>query len=236
MSWESSAVYYRLLNEEIRRSRGGLHSANLIMRSLDFANIVRLQQSGNWQSASQILRAIGESLQQGGAECLLICTNTMHKLAEDVQGAVRVPLLNIIDVTANAIRRQGLVRPLLLATRYTMEEDFYIARIRDRHCLAPIIPGASDRAHVHRIIFDELCCGQVLDQSRETYRKIVERGRAAGADSVILGCTEIGLLVGAADLCLPTFDSTALHVEAAVDFSLGRPAHGDRPTSENTSI
>jgi len=233
MSWESSAVYYRKLNEEVRRSRGGLHSANLVMRSLDFANIVRLQQSGNWETASDVLKTIGESLQSAGAECLLICTNTMHKLAEDVQSAVRVPLLNIIDVTAEAIRGRNFCRPLLLATRYTMEEDFYVGRIRSKHDLKPIIPSTDDRQEVHRVIFDELCQGQVLERSRLNYKEIVARGRAAGADSVILGCTEISLLVGPDDLCLPSFDSTTLHVEAAVEFSLGRNA-GPPAASANT--
>jgi aspartate racemase len=220
MSWESSAVYYRMLNERIRRSKGGLHSADLIMRSVDFAMIAQLQQSGKWEQASQILSGIGKALQNSGAECLLICTNTMHKLAEQIQSAVGVPLLNIIDVTAKAVTSNGHLRPLLLATKYTMEDDFYTARLRAMHNLNPIIPDESDRKDIHRIIFEELCQGQILDQSRRQYRKIVERSVARGADSVILGCTEIGLLVGAADLCLPTFDSTVLHVDEAVRFSL----------------
>jgi aspartate racemase len=220
MSWESSAVYYRMLNESVRRSKGGLHSANLIMRSVDFAMIAQLQRSGRWEQASQILSSIGEALQSSGAECLLICTNTMHKLAEQIQSTLRVPLLNIIDVTAKAVKARGYRRPLLLATRYTMEEDFYTARLRTSHELNPIIPDAADRADIHRIIFDELCQGRILDQSRRRYREVVEHNVARGADSVILGCTEIGLLVGEADLCLPAFDSTALHVEEAVRFSL----------------
>jgi aspartate racemase len=221
MSWESSAVYYRRLNEQVRERLGGLHSANVIMRSIDFSEIVALQREGNWKRAGEILCGIAGDLETAGADCILICTNTMHKLADDVRNAVRIPLLNIIDITANAVRSAQMSRPLLLATSYTMQEEFYTGRLRARHDLLPLIPNAQDRAHVHAIIFDELCCGRILQESRQRFIEIVERGRQAGADSVILGCTEIGLLIGPEHLDLPTFDSTLLHADEAVRFSLG---------------
>jgi aspartate racemase len=224
MSWESSAVYYRRLNEQVRSRLGGLHSANVIMRSIDFAEIVALQREGNWKRAGEILCGIAGDLENAGADCILICTNTMHKLADDVQNVVRIPLLNIIDITANAVRSAQMSRPLLLATSYTMQEEFYTGRLRTRHDLLPLIPNAQDRASVHAIIFDELCCGRILEGSRQRFIEIVERGRQAGADSVILGCTEIGLLVGPEHLSLPTFDSTLLHADAAVRFSLDSSA------------
>ncbi|KAB2919352.1 MAG: aspartate/glutamate racemase family protein [Hyphomicrobiaceae bacterium] len=220
MSWESTAVYYRRLNEQVRHSRGGLHSADIVMRSVDFDAIVRLQTRGAWDEAAEVLSGIARSLERAGAACLLICTNTMHKLADQVQSAVRVPLLHIADVTAQAVKGGGVKRPLLLATRYTMEEDFYVDRLRQRHALSPIIPEAPDRAAVHNIIFDELCRGIVRGGSRERYLDIIARGRAAGADGVILGCTEIGLLIGPGHLDLPVFDSTLLHADAAVAFAM----------------
>lgn len=222
MSWESTAVYYRRINEQVRVRLGGLHSADVVMRSVDFAGIVGLQQSNAWDEASAVLAGIGRDLQNAGARCLLICTNTMHKLAESVERAVDVPLLHIVDVTAEALKRAGARRPLLLATRYTMEQDFYLARLRERHGIEAIVPSEADRTIVHDIIFQELCQGIVKDASRQRYIDIVARGQAAGADSVILGCTEIGLLISPQHIALPTFDSTLLHADAAVEFALGR--------------
>jgi aspartate racemase len=221
MSWESSAVYYRRLNEQIRGRLGGLHSANVIMRSIDFAEIVALQREADWRRAGEILCGIAGDLEIAGADCILICTNTMHKLADEVQNAVGIPLLNIIDITASAVKSARMSRPLLLATSYTMQQEFYTGRLRARHDLSPLIPNAQDRAAVHAVIFDELCCGRILEQSRRRFIEIVESGRQAGADSVILGCTEIGLLIGPEHLSLPTFDSTLLHADAAMRFSLG---------------
>lgn len=220
MSWESSAVYYRRLNEQVRDRLGGLHSADILLRSVDFDAIVALQKQGDWDAAAERLAGIARSLQAAGAACVLICTNTMHKLADEVQGAVDIPLLNIVDVTARALLDAGARRPLLLATRYTMEQDFYLARMRREFDLSPLVPDADDRTTVHDIIFDELCCGRILEASRRRYLDIIERGRLAGADSVILGCTEIGLLIGPQDVDLPVFDSTLLHADAAVAFSL----------------
>jgi aspartate racemase len=222
MSWESTAVYYRRLNEQVRDRLGGLHSAEILMRSVDFDAIVGLQKQGRWEDACQILAGIARSLEEAGAGCLLICTNTMHKLAEEVQRAVKIPLLHIADVTASAIKAAGCRRPLLLATRYTMEQDFYVQRLRSHFGLDPVIPGADDRSIVHDIIFDELCQGVVNARSREIYLEVIARGKARGADSVILGCTEICLLVGPQHIDLPVFDSTLLHADAAVDFSMAR--------------
>jgi aspartate racemase len=221
MSWESTAVYYRRLNEQVRNRRGGLNSADVLMRSVNFDEIVAMQNAGAWDEASAVLGRIAKELEVAGAECVLICTNTMHKLADVVQDSIEIPLLNIIDITAGTLRAANARRPLLLATRFTMEQDFYLERMRRQHSLAPIVPEAADRDDVHSIIFSELCCGVILDASRQRYMDIIEKGRAAGADSVILGCTEIGLLIKPEDIDLPTFDSTLLHADAAVDFALG---------------
>ena len=220
MSWESSAVYYRRINEQVRDRLGGLHSAEVLMRSVNFEGIVGLQQANEWSHAGQILSRLARDLENAGAACILICTNTMHKLADAVQSAISVPLLHIADVTGQAVKQTGARHPLLLATRYTMEQDFYLSRLRDKYSLDPFVPEAEDRASVHQAIFDELCQGIVRDTSRQRFKEIVARGRARGADSVILGCTEIGLLIGENDVDLPTFDSTLIHADAAVDFSL----------------
>ena len=222
MSWESTAVYYRRLNEQVRDRLGGLHSADILLRSVDFEAIVSLQKSGNWDEASRVLATIARELEQAGAGCLLICTNTMHKLADEVQQGVSIPLLHIADVTAAVVKAAGMKRPLLLATRYTMEQDFYLGRLRERYALDPIVPNAEDRTVVHDIIFDELCCGIVRDELRRRYLDIVARGRGLGVDGVILGCTEIGLLIGPEHIDLPVFDSTLLHADAAVDFAMRR--------------
>jgi aspartate racemase len=219
MSWESTAVYYRRLNQQVRERLGGLHSADILMRSVDFEAIVALQKAGHWGQAQSILCDIARTLEGAGADCLLICTNTMHKLADAVAQAVSIPLLHIADATGEAVCAARLQRPLLLATRYTMEQDFYLKRLRERFDLAPIVPDPDNRGIVHDIIFDELCCGIVRDASRDRYLEIIERGRARGADSVILGCTEIGLLIGPEHTDLPSFDSTLLHADAAIDFA-----------------
>jgi aspartate racemase len=226
MSWESTAVYYRRINEQVRERLGGLHSAELVMRSVNFEAIVSLQKAAAWDEAREVLATIGRDLQAAGASCVLICTNTMHKLADGVQRAIDVPLLHIVDVTGAALAGAGVRRPLLLATRYTMEQDFYRSRLRERCGIEALVPAADDRAAVHDIISDELCRGIDRDASRRRYLDIIGRGRAAGADSVILGCTEIGLLIAPDQIDLPVFDSTLLHADAAVDFALDR---GDQP-------
>jgi aspartate racemase len=222
MSWESTAVYYRRLNEQVRTQLGGLNSADILMRSINFDAIVSLQKQGRWDEASDVLATIARELEEAGAGCLLICTNTMHKLADGVQSAVSIPLLHIADVTGEAVKAAGLRRPLLLATRYTMEQDFYIARLRDGFGLDPVIPDEGDRAIIHDIIFDELCQGVVRDESRQKYLDAIARGKARGADGVILGCTEICLLVGPQHIDLPVFDSTMLHADAALAFSMAK--------------
>ncbi|PSM16248.1 aspartate/glutamate racemase family protein [Nitratireductor sp. StC3] len=220
MSWESTAVYYRHLNERVRSLRGGLASADIVLRSLDFQEIVSLQKADAWQDAADRLATAARGLEAAGADMVLICTNTMHKLAEEVASAVNVPLIHIADVTAGAIVAAGCRRPLLLATRYTMEQDFYHSRVRSGYDVEIMVPDEQDRGTVHDIIFGELCCGIIREESRAAYRAIMEKGRKAGADSVILGCTEIGLLVGADDTSLPVFDSTLLHADAALDYAL----------------
>ena len=227
MSWESTAIYYRLLNEIVRERLGGLHSAKLLLWSFDFAEIAERQHHGDWDGAGALLIDAARKLEAGGAEGLLLCTNTMHKLADTVQRAISIPLLHITDVTGQAVASAGCRRPLLLATRYTMEQDFYLSRLRDMHGLAPLVPNAEDRTAVHDIIFNELCCGIVKESSRQRYLEIIATAQAAGADSVILGCTEIGLLIGPQHFALPAFDSTLLHADAAVAFAMERH---DEPT------
>jgi aspartate racemase len=220
MSWESTAVYYRRLNEQVRTQLGGLNSADILMRSINFDAIVSLQKQGRWDEASDVLADIARGLETGGAGCILICTNTMHKLADEVQRAVSIPLLHIADVTGAAVKAAGLQRPLLLATRYTMEQDFYVQRLRDGFGLDPVVPEEADRIAIHDIIFDELCQGIVRDESRAIYVDAIARGKAQGADGVILGCTEICLLIGPQHCDLPVFDSTMLHADAALAFAM----------------
>ena len=220
MSWESTALYYRHLNELARDRLGGLHSAKLLLWSFDFADIAARQHAGDWAGAAQLLVDAARRLEQGGAAAIVLCTNTMHKLADDVQTAVSIPLLHIADATAVAVRAAGCRRPALLATGFTMEQDFYIGRLRDRHGLEAMVPDAAGRALVHRVIYDELCLGVVRSDSKASYLQEIARLRRAGADSVILGCTEVTMLIGQDDLDVPVFDSTRLHAEAAMAFAL----------------
>ena len=222
MSWESTAVYYRLLNEMARQELGGLHSAELVLRSFDFARIEALQQAGDWEAATAEMVAAARAVEAGGAQCIVICTNTMHRMADEVQAAVDIPLLHIADATAGAIRAAGARHPLLLATRYTMEQDFYRGRLRDRHRIELRIPDADERSTVHGIIYEELCRGIIEPASKARCLAIVERAAGAGADSIILGCTEVGLLLQPADFDIPVFDTTEIHARAALDFALER--------------
>ncbi|EJW12550.1 Aspartate racemase [Rhodovulum sp. PH10] len=224
MSWESTQGYYRRINEQVRERRGGLRSADILMRSVDFEEVAALQRAGDWDGAGRMLAGIAKNLEQGGAGCVLICTNTMHKVADAVERAIGVPLVHIVDATAEGLRRAGAKKPLLLATRFTMEEAFYRGRMRERYGIEALVPETDDRAMLHHVIFDELCRGVVEESSREKFRTVIARGREQGADSVILGCTEIGMLIGAADSVLPVFDSTLLHADAAVDFALAEKA------------
>lgn len=219
MSWESSALYYRLLNEGIARELGGLHSARCVLASVDFAEIERLQVSGDWDAAGQLLAEVARGLEAAGAEVLVLCTNTMHKVAGAIEAAVGIPLLHLADATATAVRRAGLDTVGLLGTAFTMEQAFYRDRLA-AHGLTVLVPDADDRAAVHRIIYDELCLGVVDPGSRRRYAQVIERFAAAGAQGVILGCTEIELLISPGDSVLPVFATTALHVEAAVAAAL----------------
>jgi len=219
MSWESSALYYRLLNEAVRDRLGGLHSARCVLLSVDFAGIERLQVAGEWERAGELLADDARALQAAGAELLVLCTNTMHKVADALTSAVDVPLLHIGDVTGEAVAAAGLRRVALLATGFTMDQDFLPGRLR-AHGLDVFVPEPADRAEVHRIIYEELCLGIVRDESRKTYQQVVDRLVARGAEGVILGCTEIELLLGPDDVDVPVFPTTALHVEAAVAAAL----------------
>lgn len=219
MSWESSAEYYRIVNERVRDRLGGLRSACCLMWSFDFAEIEALQHAGRWDDATALMVDAARRLERGGADFLLICTNTMHRMAAEVQAAVGIPLLHIADPTADRIRAAGLRRVGLLGTAFTMEQDFYKGRLADRHGLEVLIPEEADRATVHRIIYDELVQGRVEPASRQAYREIIARLVERGAEAVILGCTEIMLLVGAEDSAVPLFDTTAIHAKAAVDLA-----------------
>jgi len=220
MSWESTLPYYRQINELVKQRLGGLHSARIVLYSVDFHDIERLQYSGNWDEAGRMLAAAARSLEAAGADFLVLCTNTMHKVAPAIEAAVRIPLLHIADATAVEIRRAGLRRVGLLATRFTMEQDFYCRRLEDRHGICVIVPDAPDREVVHRIIYDELCLGSIRPDSRGRYREIISRLVERGAEGIIFGCTEIGLLVSAADAPVPVFDTTAVHAANAVEFAL----------------
>ncbi len=219
MSWESTAVYYRLLNEGVRARAGGLHSADVLLHSVDFAPIAEMQAAGDWEAAGAALAESARRLQQGGASCLLLCTNTMHKVADRITEATSLPFLHLADVTARAVKAAGLKRPLLLATRFTMEQGFYRGRLA-AFGVEALVPAPGERDEVHRVIYEELCRGRIEADSKARYLAIIERAmREEGADGVILGCTEIGLLIGQGDCALPVFDTTALHVEAALDFT-----------------
>lgn len=219
MSWESSALYYRLANELVRERLGGLHSAQCVLLSVDFADIEALQVSGRWEEAGGSLARAARRVEAAGADLLVLCTNTMHKVADQVEAAVNIPFLHIGDVTAAAAQAAGLRTVGLLGTAFTMEQDFYRDRLA-AHGLTVLVPEAADRAMVHRVIYDELCRGIVSALSRTAYVEVVDRLVAAGAEGVVLACTEIELLIGPGDVSVPVFPTTRLHVEAVVDLAL----------------
>ena len=216
MSWESTVSYYRALNEGVKAALGGLHSAKLCLYSVDFADIERLQHEGNWQATAEILCAAARAVEAGGADFLLICTNTMHKVAPEIEASISIPLLHIADATAQRLAADGIRRVGLLGTRFTMEQDFYKGRIADGYGIDVIVPNAQEQALVHRVIYSELCLGQVRDASRQQYLEIIAALHARGAEAVILGCTEIALLVQQAHTPVPLYDTTAIHAEEAV--------------------
>ncbi|MFS7220378.1 aspartate/glutamate racemase family protein [Rahnella inusitata] len=220
MSWESTVPYYRMINEHVKQQLGGLHSAKLFLYSVDFYEIEKLQMAGDWQQAGEILGNAANALARAGAEVIVVCTNTMHKVADDIERIGGLPLLHIADATAEKIKGQGLRKIGLLGTRFTMEQDFYRGRLQDIHQIEVVTPDEADRAIVHRIIYEELCLGIVNDASREEYRQIIAKLELQGVEGIILGCTEITLLVGAEDASVPVFDTTAIHALAAAEFSL----------------
>ncbi|MBG6172426.1 aspartate racemase [Labrenzia sp. EL_208] len=220
MSWESTVTYYQFLNRMAREKLGGLHSAQCLIWSFDFAEIEAAQASGDWDRATDMMVNAARQLERGGADCLVICTNTMHKMAGDVEASVNTPLLHIADATAPSITENGCKTPLLLATGYTMEQDFYKGHLKDIHGIDVRVPDADDRTEIHRIIYEELCKGEIWADSKQTLLEIVAKEHEAGADGVIFGCTEIGLLVSADDFSIPSFDTTALHARAALKFAL----------------
>lgn len=220
MSWESTIPYYRHINEEIRHRLGGLHSARLILYSVDFQVIETLQRNGRWPEAGLVLASAAASLERAGAECIVLCTNTMHRVASEIESAISIPLLHIADATALAVKQSGIGKVGLLGTRFTMEQDFYVGRLREEHGLEITVPEANDRAEIHRIIYEELCLGQIRAESRNAFHRIIGRLVGQGAQGVILGCTELSLLIDGSTLAVPAFDTTALHARFAVEFAV----------------
>lgn len=220
MSWESTVTYYRQINESVKERLGGLHSAKVVLYSVDFHEVEKLQHSGNWSAAGALLADAARALESAGADFLVLCTNTMHKIAPAIEAAVRIPLLHIADPTAEKIKGAGLSTIGLLGTRFTMEQGFYKDRLRQRYGLRVLIPSQQDREVVHRIIYEELCRGRVIDDSRIEYRRIMAALISQGAEAIILGCTEISMLVEQRDSSVPLFDTTSIHARRAAELAL----------------
>lgn len=220
MSWESTIPYYRQINQTIKERLGGLHSAKIVLYSVDFHDIERLQHAGDWDAAGRMLADAARALKAAGADFLVLCTNTMHKVAPAIEAAVDIPLLHIADPTAEAIREAGITTVGLLGTRFTMEQAFYKDRLAERFGLQVLTPPDKEREVVHRIIYEELCLGRILDESREAYRQVIASLQERGAQAVILGCTEISLLVGPQDAKVPLFDTAAIHARQAAERAL----------------
>ena len=220
MSWESTLEYYRIVNQEVKARLGGLHSAKCLLYSVDFEEIERLQRQDLWTEAGEVLGRAAQGLEKGGADFILICTNTMHKVADTVKASVSIPLLHLADATAEAIKEKGLKRIALLGTRFTMEEDFYKGRLVDIFGLDVLVPSEPEMEIIHQVIYEELCLGKIDSNSRRKYMDVIDRLKGEGAEGVILGCTEIGLLVKQEDTDVPLFDTTEIHARAAVDFAL----------------
>lgn len=220
MSWESTIPYYRQINQSIKEHLGGLHSAKVVLYSVDFHEVERLQHAGDWAAAGELLAGAARALELAGADFLVLCTNTMHKVAPTIEAAVRIPLFHIADPTAEAIKAAGLATVGLLGTRFTMEQAFYKDRLRERHGLLVLIPNPSDRDVIHRVIYEELCLGRIVEESRGEYRRIMADLVGQGAEGIVLGCTEISLLVGQQDSSVPLFDTTAIHACKAAEWAL----------------
>ncbi|MGD8231870.1 aspartate/glutamate racemase family protein [Vibrio sp. TRT 1302] len=220
MSWESTVTYYKQLNQGIKSALGGLHSAKVVLNSVDFAEVEALQRSGDWQSNADILCQAAQSLERAGAEFVLIATNTMHKVAQQVEESISIPLLHIADATGETLIEQGITKIGLLGTAFTMEQDFYKQRLTDKYGIEVVVPNGVQRQLVHTVIYDELCQGQISQRSKDDFLTIIDDLYADGAQGVILGCTEIGLLVEQADTRVPLYDTVMIHVEAAVKEAL----------------
>lgn len=219
MSWESTQSYYRLINEAVKEELGGLHSARILLYSVEFAEIEKYQSTGEWGRCAEILTDIAVRLEHAGADCIVICTNTMHKLVPQMESKINIPVIHIADAVANAVKKQGITKAALLGTKYTMQQAFYKDRLA-QNGLDIIVPELEDMEVVNYVIYNELCKGLILPESRRKFAQIIEKFKKNGAEGVILGCTEIGLLVGKDDSVLPVFDTTEIHAEAAADFSL----------------
>ena len=221
MSWESTQTYYRLINQRVRDELGGLHSSKLVLYSVDFAEIEVLQHQGNWGAAGEILGAAGQSVESAGAEFLVLCTNTMHKVASQIERAVSIPLLHIADATANVLKKDGVTCVGLLGTRFTMEQEFYLGRLRD-HGIQVVVPDEPQRESIHSVIYNELCQGVIKSNSKAEYLGVVASLAERGAQGIILGCTEIGLLIEGSDTDIKLYDTTEIHAEQAVQHALGK--------------
>jgi aspartate racemase len=220
MSWESTVTYYQHINQTVKAELGGLHSAKLLLYSVDFSEVEQLQVTGQWEAAGQLLADVARKLELAGADALVLCTNTMHEVADAISAAVHIPLLHIADPTAQAIKESGFTKVGLLGTRFTMEQDFYRSRLESAHGLTVLTPAQADRDRVHQIIYEELCLGDVRGSSRQTYLRVIADLQAQGAQAIILGCTEISMLVQAQHTALPLFDTTALHARSAALWAL----------------
>ncbi|CCQ94473.1 putative racemase [[Clostridium] ultunense Esp] len=222
MSWESTMEYYRILNQKVKEKLGGFHSAELVLYSVDFEEIERLQHEGDWESLTKLMVEAAKRVERGGADFLLLCTNTMHKMADEMEKAIQIPFLHIADATAGRIKNAGLKKVGLLGTRFTMEQDFYKGRLIKKHGLEVIVPYDEEREMIHHVIYHELCLGEICDSSKEAYLATIKRLVEQGAEGIILGCTEIGLLIKQEDVSVPIFDTTLIHAEAAVEYALTR--------------
>lgn len=220
MSWQSTQTYYQLINEQVALKKGGLHSAKVVMVSVDFDPVAKMQSNGQWQEVGALLANSARQIEAAGADCLLICTNTMHMVADQVQSSVSIPLLHIADATGQKLVKDGIQKVALLGTAFTMQNLFYKQRINDKFGIEVITPDASEQGIVHKVIYDELCLGKIEDSSRQAYTGIVDNLKKAGAEAVILGCTEIGLLLKPGDTALPLYDTALIHAHAAVEFAV----------------
>ncbi len=220
MSWESSLEYYRIINEEVKKKLGGFHSGKIVMYSVEFAEIEKLQHEGNWDKATEFMIDAAQKVEKGGADFLLICTNTMHKMAEEVQQNINIPLLHMVDVVAEEIQAKGQKKVGLLGTRFTMEQDFYKGRLLEKHEIEAIIPPLDERKIIHAILYNELCLGEIKKASKDKFRTIINNLVARGAEGIILGCTEIPLLIDQEDYEVSLFDTTTIHARAAVKYAI----------------